>query len=114
MRDPNASGTATCRGTDASRRPYGDCMNSVLPAAVACALSLAQATAGGATLQIHTTAAGTADRLAASTSTFAPGVQPPEGDVSVFVDPAKAYQTLLGIGGAITDASAEVFATLSP
>ena len=87
-------------------------MNSVLPAAVACALSLAQATAGGATLEIHTTAAGSADRLAASTSTFAPGVQPPEGDVSVFVDPAKAYQTLLGIGGAITDASAEVFAKL--
>jgi len=87
-------------------------MNSVLPAAVACALSLAQATAGGATLEIHTTAAGSAERLAASTATFAPGVQPPEGDVSVFVDPAKAYQTLLGIGGAITDASAEVFAKL--
>ena len=87
-------------------------MNSVLPAAVACAISLAQATASGATLEIHTTAAGSAERLAASTATFAPGVQPPEGDVSVFVDPAKAYQTLLGIGGAITDASAEVFAKL--
>jgi len=89
-------------------------MNSVLPVAVACALSLAQATANGATLEIHTTAAGTAERLAASTARFAPGVQPPEGDVSVFVDPARAYQTLLGIGGAITDASAEVFAKLPP
>ena len=89
-------------------------MNSVLPAAVACAISLAQATAHGATLEIHTTAAGSSDRLAASSSKFAPGVQPPEGDISVFVDPGKTYQTLLGIGGAITDASAEVFAKLPP
>jgi len=89
-------------------------MNSVLPAAVACAIGLAQATANGATLQIHTTASGSADRLAASSSKFAPGAQPPEGDISVFVDPAKTYQTLLGIGGAITDASAEVFAKLAP
>jgi glucosylceramidase len=32
---------------------------------------------------------------------------------SVFVNPNKTFQTLLGIGGAITDASAEVFAKLS-
>ena len=89
-------------------------MNSVLPAAVACAISLAQATANGATLEIHTTASGSSDRLAASSSKFAPGAQPPEGDISVFVDPTKTFQTLLGIGGAITDASAEVFAKLSP
>jgi glucosylceramidase len=31
----------------------------------------------------------------------------------VFVDPNKTFQTFLGIGGAITDASAEVFAKLS-
>ena len=92
----------------------GDTMNSVLPAAVACAISLAQATANGATLEIHTTASGTSERLAASTSRFAPGAQPPESEISVFVDPGKAFQTMLGIGGAITDASAEVFAKLSP
>ena len=89
-------------------------MNSVLPAAVACAISLAQATANGATLEIHTTASGGSDRLAASSSKFTSGAQPPEGDISVFVDPTKTFQTLLGIGGAITDASAEVFAKLSP
>ena len=89
-------------------------MNPVLPAAVACAISLAQATANGATLEIHTTAAGTTERLAVSTATFAPGAQPPEADISVFVDPRKSFQTLLGIGGAITDASAEVFARLPP
>jgi glucosylceramidase len=30
----------------------------------------------------------------------------------VFVNPAKTFQTYLGIGGAITDASATVFAKL--
>ena len=90
-------------------------MNSVIPAAVACAIGLAQASASGATLEVHTTASGTAERLAlTSTATLAPGKQPPEGDVSVFVDRTKAYQTMLGIGGAITDASAEVFAKLAP
>ena len=38
--------------------------------------------------------------------------QPVETQSSVFVDPGKTFQTFLGIGGAITDASAEVFAKL--
>ncbi len=33
-------------------------------------------------------------------------------DVSIFVNPQKSFQSILGIGGAITDASAEVFAKL--
>ena len=37
-----------------------------------------------------------------------------ETGFSVFVNPDKTFQTFLGIGGAITDASAEVFAKLSP
>ena len=40
--------------------------------------------------------------------------QPTEGEISVFVNPAKQFQTFIGIGGAFTDASAEVFAKLSP
>ncbi len=32
----------------------------------------------------------------------------------VFVDPSKTFQTFLGIGAAITDASAETFYKLSP
>ncbi|MGZ5189988.1 MAG: glycoside hydrolase family 30 protein, partial [Flavisolibacter sp.] len=39
--------------------------------------------------------------------------QPLETQVCVFVDPAHQFQTMLGIGGAITDASAETFAKLS-
>jgi glucosylceramidase len=90
-------------------------MNPVIPAAVAVAIGLAQAPAEGATLEIHTTASGTGERLALTRGiAFASGQQPSEGDVSIFVDPGKTYQTLLGIGGAITDASAEVFATLAP
>jgi len=38
--------------------------------------------------------------------------QPKETDVCVFVDPDFKYQKLIGIGGAITDASAEVFAKI--
>lgn len=35
--------------------------------------------------------------------------QPTENQPCVFVDPTKTFQTLLGIGGALTDASAETF-----
>jgi glucosylceramidase len=38
--------------------------------------------------------------------------QPLETQISVFVDPAKTFQTYMGIGGALTDASAETFAKL--
>ena len=40
--------------------------------------------------------------------------QPLETQVCVFVDPARTFQTILGIGGALTDASAETFAKLPP
>jgi glucosylceramidase len=35
--------------------------------------------------------------------------QPLETEVSVFVDPVKKFQSIIGIGGALTDASAETF-----
>ncbi|MFL5810521.1 MAG: glycoside hydrolase family 30 protein [Flavisolibacter sp.] len=38
--------------------------------------------------------------------------QPLETQVCVFVDPLHQFQTMLGIGGALTDASAETFAKL--
>ncbi|MCL5130484.1 glycoside hydrolase family 30 beta sandwich domain-containing protein [Algibacter sp. L4_22] len=46
-------------------------------------------------------------------TTFKPSSQPTETEISIFVNPNKTFQEFLGIGGAITDASAEVFATLS-
>jgi len=38
--------------------------------------------------------------------------QPLESQICVFVDPSRTFQTIVGIGGAITDASAETFAKL--
>jgi glucosylceramidase len=64
---------------------------------------------------VYTTAQDIELRLARQlTVPISPSAQPPETDVCVFVDPAKTFQTVLGIGGALTDASAEVFAKLSP
>ena len=40
--------------------------------------------------------------------------QPLETQICIFVNPDKKFQTFIGIGGAITDASAEIFAKLSP
>ena len=54
------------------------------------------------------------DRLSEKTPvSFQKTGQPFENQVCIFVDPNKKFQTFLGIGGAITDASAEVFAKLS-
>ena len=44
---------------------------------------------------------------------FGTSKQPLETEISVFVEPTKMFQKFMGIGGAITDASAEVFAKLS-
>ena len=41
--------------------------------------------------------------------TFKPHAQPLETEACIFVDPAKTFQSVLGIGGALTDASAETF-----
>ncbi|RZK13861.1 MAG: glycosyl hydrolase, partial [Hymenobacter sp.] len=78
-------------------------------------LAMAQTTysAAGKQAQVYTTAQGTAQRLAAGAPlSFQPAGQPVETQVCVFIDPNKSFQTLLGIGGALTDASAETFAKL--
>ena len=62
---------------------------------------------------VYTTADKTNHRLSKTdTLTFKHMGQPLETQICVFVDPSKRYQTMLGIGGALTDASAEVFAQL--
>jgi glucosylceramidase len=67
----------------------------------------------GSTVTVYTTADKTDLRLAATdTLTFKHMGQPLETQTCVFVDPAKKFQTILGIGGALTDASAETFAKL--
>ena len=67
----------------------------------------------GSNVEIFTTADSSNLRLTPMPgATFAPAPQPLETEIAIFVNPNKKFQTLLGIGGAITDASAEVFATL--
>ena len=67
----------------------------------------------GREVAVFTTAANSNHRLSATdTLTFKHLGQPLETQICVFVDPAKTFQTILGIGGALTDASAETFAKL--
>ena len=68
----------------------------------------------GRKLTVYTTA-DTADYRLKQTEAglgFSDFGQPRETQVCVFVDPTKTFQTFVGIGGAITDASAETFAKL--
>ena len=67
----------------------------------------------GKTVLVYTTADSTDHRLSSTgTLAFKEKRQPFENEVSVFVDPTKTYQQFLGIGAALTDASAETFAKL--
>jgi len=66
------------------------------------------------TVVVYTTAESTNLRLSKTDNlTFSELAQPTERQICVFVNPDKTFQSFLGIGGAITDASAEVFAKLS-
>lgn len=63
---------------------------------------------------VYTTADNTDLRLKQTeTLQFTKFGQPLETQPCIFIDPSKTFQTLLGIGGALTDASAETFAKLS-
>ena len=62
------------------------------------------------TVKVFVTEKNTDKRIsAAGTLQFEPHAQPVETEVSIIVDPAKTFQTMLGIGGALTDAVAETF-----
>ena len=66
-------------------------------------------------IQVFTTAENTDLRLTlAKNLNFTSSQQPVESEISIFVNPTQSFQNFMGIGGAITDASAEVFARLSP
>ncbi len=67
----------------------------------------------GKEVTVYTTAGNSNYRLSATdTLKFKHLGQPLETQICVFVDPAKTFQTILGIGGALTDSSAETFAKL--
>ncbi len=61
-------------------------------------------------VEIYLTAKDTGQRLAkAGEAELAGGGSLVERTDDIFVDPSKTFQTVLGIGGALTDASAETF-----
>ncbi len=67
----------------------------------------------GKKIMVYSTADSTDWRITATdTLEFKDFGQPLETQICVFVDPSKTFQTFLGIGGALTDASAETFAKL--
>jgi glucosylceramidase len=69
----------------------------------------------GKTISVYTTAKDAEKRLVLTdTLKFSQGQQPPETEIAIFVNPNSRFQKILGIGGAITDSSAEVFAKLTP
>ncbi len=62
------------------------------------------------TVTIYTTAQNTDFRLSKTqTLPFNVKPQPKETEITVFVDPSKTFQSIVGIGGALTDAVAETF-----
>jgi glucosylceramidase len=69
----------------------------------------------GTAVKVYTTAQNTSYKLTPMDDIqfTSPGAMV-ERKVFVFLDDNRSFQTMLGIGGAITDASAETFARLSP
>ena len=69
----------------------------------------------GKSITVYTTAAQTDLRLTQGAPlAFAPMAQPLETEPCVFVEPGVSFQTIVGIGGALTDSAAETFAKLPP
>ncbi|MEO9967277.1 MAG: glycoside hydrolase family 30 protein [Reichenbachiella sp.] len=90
------------------------CQQQKQPKVEANTATLPSFTTAGKQVTVYTTSSNSDLRLSKTQSTsFAPAEQPKETEVSIFVNPSKTFQKLLGIGGAITDASAETFAKLS-
>jgi glucosylceramidase len=83
---------------------------------ISCSSSKFTNTSNKTMIEVYTSVNGTNLRLSKSNNQFTVKEvkQPLETQTCIFVNPNKEFQTFLGIGGAITDASAEVFAKLSP
>ncbi|MEW6511181.1 MAG: glycoside hydrolase family 30 protein [Bacteroidota bacterium] len=63
--------------------------------------------------ELYVTARGPEDRLARKAPVqFTPLSQPDEHTPTIILDPGREFQTVVGIGGALTDAAAETFARM--
>ncbi len=87
---------------------------TMLLAALTSAVAAAGAP-GAPPWQLYTTAQGVTGRFVSRTlGVPQPAGQPLESEVAVFVDTRHRFQEVLGFGGAITDATAETYAKLTP
>ncbi|HWD19100.1 MAG TPA: glycoside hydrolase family 30 protein [Verrucomicrobiae bacterium] len=78
--------------------------------ALAAAASWCIATAVAAPVEVYLTAKDSTNRLSKmADADWVSGVPVGEKEEWIFIDPAKTFQTVLGIGGALTDAAAETF-----
>src|ERR1039457_6127753 len=90
-------------------------MKQIIIAAFSLILFLAGTSPGAAAnfkshVEIYVTAKDTGQRLAkAGEAELAESPPINEKEAYIFIDPSKTFQTVLGIGGALTDASAETF-----
>src|SRR4051812_14805396 len=95
------------------RRSFLAASSSALVLAKGNLSSIATAQPVAGRVAVYTTAENTDHRMSLTgTVEFKPLAQPLETQICVFVDPARTFQTILGVGGALTDASAETFAKL--
>ncbi|MFH0841551.1 MAG: glycoside hydrolase family 30 protein [Bacteroidota bacterium] len=77
------------------------------------AITINEFTTKGKSVTVYTTADSTEFRLTQTEMLqFADLKSTSEREIYIFADPSRTFQTMLGIGGALTDASAETFARI--
>ncbi|WP_425477727.1 glycoside hydrolase family 30 protein [Pseudoxanthomonas winnipegensis] len=91
-------------------------MGALLAAATAQGAEVTSAayTPSGGAVTVYTSASGApAQMVRSEVAALQPGHALTERENSIFVDPTRRFQTVMGVGGAITDAAAETYAKLS-
>lgn len=91
-------------------------MGALLAAASAQGAEVTSAayTPSGGAVTVYTSASGApAQMVRSEVAALQPGHALTERENSIFVDPTRRFQTVMGVGGAITDAAAETYAKLS-
>ncbi|MDQ1118689.1 MULTISPECIES: glycoside hydrolase family 30 protein [Pseudoxanthomonas] len=91
-------------------------MGALLAAASAQGAEVTSAayTPSGGAVTVYTSASGApAQMVRSEVAALQPGHALTERENSIFVDPTRRFQTVMGLGGAITDAAAETYAKLS-
>jgi glucosylceramidase len=90
----------------------GICSVAAICLCTSCGLSVAAANKTWKST-VYTTAENTTLKISQTgTLQFNQAKQPLEKEIWIFIDPSQKFQSIVGIGGAITDAAAETFAKL--